>query len=76
MRYGMQKDQYLEIFSSSWEQLLQAATIDPEAPVPSCPGWNARALVGHMGGVFTFWNKWVRDRPRAAGEDTAASRSA
>jgi uncharacterized protein (TIGR03083 family) len=66
----VRKEQYLAVFNTSWEQLLQAAEMDMEAPVPSCPGWNARTLVGHMGGVFTFWNKWVRDRPRPA--DAAA----
>jgi uncharacterized protein (TIGR03083 family) len=64
----MDKQAYLSAFDQNWQGLLQAAELGWDAPVPSCPGWNVGALVGHMGSVFTFWNKWVRDRPRGYDE--------
>src|SRR5262245_2669627 len=27
---------------------------EPTAPVPSCPGWNVRDLVNHLGGVYDW----------------------
>jgi uncharacterized protein (TIGR03083 family) len=29
-----------------------AASLDPDTPVPTCPGWSARRLVQHLGWVF------------------------
>lgn len=60
------KHEYLQAFDANWERLLAAAALGVKSPVPSCPGWTVGSLVGHMGAVFTFWNKWVRDRPRAS----------
>jgi uncharacterized protein (TIGR03083 family) len=62
---SVDKQAYLAAFDRNWQKLLQAADLGLEDPVPSCPGWNTGALVGHMGSVFTFWGKWVRERPRA-----------
>src|SRR5690349_10549638 len=64
------KESYLDSFHQSWERLLAAAQLGLVPMVPPCPGWNVASLVGHMGFVFTFWNKWVRDRPRQ-GDDAA-----
>jgi hypothetical protein len=64
MEATMDKKAYLQAFLDNWEGIQHAATLGMEPAVPSCPGWNVGALVGHMGGVFTFWNKWVRERPR------------
>jgi uncharacterized protein (TIGR03083 family) len=66
----VEKREYLQAFDTNWERLLAAAALGVKSPVPSCPGWNVGSLVGHMGSVFTFWNKWVRDRPR--GSDDAS----
>ncbi len=34
---------------------------DPEAPVPSCPDWNADDLLWHLTEVQWFWGKIVRE---------------
>ncbi|HCF99520.1 MAG TPA: hypothetical protein DEV93_03140 [Chloroflexi bacterium] len=68
----MNKQQYLVAFDQKWQQLLEAARLGLEPPIAACPGWTVGSLVGHMGSVFTFWNKWVRDRPRAADKAAAA----
>jgi uncharacterized protein (TIGR03083 family) len=68
----MDKQQYLAAFDRKWEWLLEAARLGVEPPVASCPGWTVGSLIGHMGSVFTFWNKWVRDRPRPADGVAAA----
>lgn len=36
--------------------LLAAHAADPEAAVPSCPGWDRTALLGHVAGVHA-WNR-------------------
>lgn len=40
-------------------EVLEAGS--PEAPVPSCPGWDLTALVGHLGGVHRWALDSVRD---------------
>jgi uncharacterized protein (TIGR03083 family) len=37
-----------------------AAQADPDAPVPSCPGWSMRQLLEHIGGV----NRWATELVR------------
>lgn len=45
------------------QQLLDAARrTGLDAPVESCPGWNMRDLVWHIGQVWTFWGAIVSDR--------------
>ncbi len=42
--------------------------LPPDAPVPSCPGWNADDLLWHLGEVQWFWGTVVREQltgPRA-----------
>src|SRR6266513_5274805 len=34
----------------------------PEAPVPSCPDWNADDLLWHLGKVQFFWSAVVREK--------------
>jgi uncharacterized protein (TIGR03083 family) len=35
--------------------IVGASGDDLELPVPTCPEWRLSDLVGHLGGVFTFW---------------------
>ena len=45
------------------QQLLDAARrTGLDAPVESCPGWNMRDLVWHIGQVWSFWGTIVSDR--------------
>jgi uncharacterized protein (TIGR03083 family) len=39
---------YPALFQTEAERLLAAATKDLDAPVPACPGWDCRRLVGHV----------------------------
>jgi len=43
----------------------------PEAPVPSCPDWNADDLLWHLAEVQWFWSTIVRERMTAAPEGQA-----
>ncbi len=47
----MDGSDYLEAIERESEQVLRAARRNQEAPVPSCPGWTVRDLVGHLGQV-------------------------
>lgn len=40
------------------------ATTDPAAPVPTCPGWQARDLLHHLGEVHAFWARILGDDVR------------
>lgn len=44
------------------------AGCDPDAPVPTCPGWDASDLLWHLTEVQAFWSSVVRNRP--AGPDS------
>jgi uncharacterized protein (TIGR03083 family) len=50
--------------------LLAAA--DLAAPVPSCPGWQVRDLVDHLGGVHRWTTEIVRTGERARFPDSPA----
>jgi len=39
----------------------------PTAPVPSCPEWDAQALVGHLGGAYWWIEGMVRERATEMG---------
>jgi uncharacterized protein (TIGR03083 family) len=43
------------------------AAVDPGAPVPSCPGWDVRALADHLGNV----HRWARAAIVEGHPDTA-----
>ncbi|HEV3310760.1 MAG TPA: maleylpyruvate isomerase family mycothiol-dependent enzyme [Chloroflexota bacterium] len=73
---GMNKHEYLDIFSSNRAAILAAAELGLDAPVAGCPGWDVGALVAHMGGVYTFWGKWVRDRPRGWSDEAQSALTA
>lgn len=52
-----------------------AETADPDAPVPSCPGWTVADLVWHLGEVHWFWASVVERRatdPEAVEADKPA----
>jgi uncharacterized protein (TIGR03083 family) len=44
------------------------ASSDLDAPVPSCPDWDARALLDHLTGVQWHWGTVVRERITEDGE--------
>jgi uncharacterized protein (TIGR03083 family) len=44
------------------------AGCDLDAPVPSCPDWDARALLDHLTGVQWHWGTVVRERITEDGE--------
>ena len=44
----------LQVIADESAAFLAAARRGLDAPVPSCPGWDVRALVGHLGRVQRF----------------------
>lgn len=68
----MDKLDYLTDFrreSARFHSVL--ATVDPRAPVPSCPDWTAEDLLWHLTEVQTFWGAIVRDRAQEVEERAA-----
>lgn len=63
----LDKTTYLTLLRADSEALFAAAELGLEPPVSACPGWTVGALVGHIGSVYTAWNKRVRERD----QDTA-----
>lgn len=45
--------------------LLEAYLAEPTAPVPSCPGWDRTALLGHVAGIHS----WVRAQVEAGPDE-------
>jgi len=74
------KAHYLDIFRRNRAAILAAAARDFDPPIRGCPGWDVAGLTAHMGRVYTFWAKWVRERPRGfsreAMSEIAADRDA
>ncbi len=58
------KAYYLDHFRQNRDAILEAAALGFDAPIKGCPGWDVAGLTGHMGRVYTFWLKWVSERPR------------
>lgn len=54
---------HLEQDSARFGDVLAAT--DPQAPVPSCPDWDASDLLRHLTQVQRFWARIVRERPAA-----------
>src|SRR5690349_542947 len=52
--------EHLEAAAARFSETLQA---DLGTPVPTCPGWDLRALAGHLGGVHR-WARSALTRPR------------
>jgi uncharacterized protein (TIGR03083 family) len=63
------KAYYLDQFRHNRAAILDAAARGFDRPIKGCPGWDVAGLTGHMGRVYTFWLKWVRERPRGFSRD-------
>jgi uncharacterized protein (TIGR03083 family) len=59
---------HLELESARFAEAIGGAP--PEAPVPSCPDWNADDLLWHLAEVQWFWGTVVRER--ATGDQAEA----
>jgi uncharacterized protein (TIGR03083 family) len=58
----MRIDDYVAALRRDGELLAEAvAKADPDAPVPTCPGWTVRELAQHMGRVHRWATAYVRD---------------
>jgi hypothetical protein len=51
--------QHLAQESARFARVIREAP--PDAPVPSCPGWDADDLLWHLGKVQYFWGTVVRE---------------
>jgi uncharacterized protein (TIGR03083 family) len=56
---------YLDALRREGDALLHAAGSDVTAPVPSCPDWTMLDLVRHVGTVYHYVCRQVRDTERA-----------
>lgn len=65
----MNKETYLRHFEENRQAILDAAPRNLDASVRGCPGWDVAALAGHMGVVYTFWLRWIRQRPQGPTAD-------
>lgn len=63
------KAYYLDHFRRNRAAILEAAALDFDRPIKGCPGWDVAAVTAHMGRVYTFWLKWVRERPRGSSRE-------
>jgi uncharacterized protein (TIGR03083 family) len=50
-------EDYVRAVRDDGNAFAAAATGSLPAPVPSCPGWDVRELVWHLGEVHRFWNE-------------------
>lgn len=71
----MELAEFAEAVDREGHRLLDVAAIDPDAAVPSCPGWEVTQLVEHIGRVYGYVASVVRqpspDRPAARFSDFA-----
>ena len=59
----MTPDEHIAAIATHAEQLAAAAAAAGlDAPVPTCPDWTVRDLVGHLGGVHRWAASFVEDR--------------
>lgn len=65
----IRKAYYLDHFRRNRAAILEAAALGFDPPIKGCPGWDVAAVTGHMGRVYTFWLKWVRERPRGVSRE-------
>jgi uncharacterized protein (TIGR03083 family) len=63
------KAHYVDHFRRNRAAILEAAELGFDPPIRGCPGWDVAALTGHMGRVYTFWLKWVLERPRGLSQE-------
>ncbi|MFF1342292.1 maleylpyruvate isomerase family mycothiol-dependent enzyme [Streptomyces sp. NPDC058290] len=57
-------------FEKAIRRAIAEAGDGPVPLVPSCPGWSAADLVGHLGGVHRFVGRILRDRLAEAPDHT------
>lgn len=68
---GLPADELLEILAGEGALFVQCAReYELEAPVPNCPGWTLRDLAAHLGQVYRWVTRVVRD-DRRTGPDRA-----
>jgi uncharacterized protein (TIGR03083 family) len=53
----LELEEYIRAVRDDGEAVATAASGSLVAPVPSCPGWDVRDLVWHLGAVHHFWNQ-------------------
>ncbi len=59
----MEIDTHIDALARDGELFVaSAARTGPDAPVPSCPEWKVRDLVGHLGGVHRWATTHVAER--------------
>src|SRR4051794_37422977 len=61
---------YLDALRREGDALLHAAGADPEAAVPSCPGWSVTDLVEHLGRVYRYAIRQARSTEQEPGDET------
>jgi uncharacterized protein (TIGR03083 family) len=71
--------EYVASLRADSARLVDAAAGHLDAHIPSCPEWNMRDLVGHLGGVHNFWCQIAErrlsdpsqgERPDVPGDDS------
>jgi uncharacterized protein (TIGR03083 family) len=55
---------YLDALRQDGDALLAAARHDLQAPVPSCPGWDVEAVLGHVARIYTYVGQQARSAER------------
>src|SRR5579872_27139 len=69
---GGRKAYYLGQFRENRRAILDCGALGFDPSIPGCPGWDVAALIGHMARVYTFWLKWVTERPRGFSREAFA----
>lgn len=73
----MDRQRVIEAEATRFAQVL--ATANPDAPVPTCPGWTVADLAWHLASVHWFWSQilargLVTEADQAALEESAPTR--
>jgi uncharacterized protein (TIGR03083 family) len=61
---------YLDALRREGDAFLHAAGADPEAAVPSCPGWSVTDLVAHLGRVYRYAIRQARSTEQEPGDES------
>lgn len=68
-RHPVRNERYLDLIEHDGRRLGEVARrVDPDAPVPSCPGWTARDCIAHTAEVYQHKIACIRLQ-RRPGED-------
>ena len=57
----MDSARFLDSLAADFDRLRFVASLDPAAPVPTCPGWNVGHLTRHVGEVYLHKALAIRD---------------